>query len=100
MWIYLIYVKGTSTHVAKGLLEADNPWKSYIASVILVDAYPRGMHRKSIANSVLSETLIEKVFDPELLYDHIYRPLCVQSLVASSKNESLVPHQNQAIRDH
>lgn len=43
--------------------------------------------------------LIETVFDPELVYDYIYKPLCVQSLVTSSITQSLVPHQNQTIRD-
>ncbi len=39
------------------------------------------------------------MFDPELVYDQIYKPLCVQSLVVSSKKQSLVPRRNQAIRD-
>ena len=77
----------------------EDTWTSYIASVILFDAYPRGMHRKSVVLGSLSVLLIEKVFDPELIYDHIYKPLCVQSLIASSTKQSLVPHQNQAIRD-
>ncbi len=77
----------------------ENIWTSYLASVILVDAYPRGMHCKSTANTFSFAVLTETVFDPEIVYDHIYKPLCVQSLVASSKTQSLVPHQNQAIRD-
>ena len=32
--------------------------------------------------------LTEKVFDPELVYDQIYKPFCVQSLVLSSKKHS------------
>ena len=42
--------------------------------------------------------LTEKVFDPEIVYDQIYKPFCVQSLVLSSKKQSLVPRRNQAIR--
>lgn len=77
----------------------ENTWTSYIASVILVDAYPQGMHCRSTVDTLSFPVLIETVFDPELIYDHIYKPLCVQSLVASSKMQSLVPPQNQAIRD-
>ena len=43
--------------------------------------------------------LTEKVFDPELLYDHIYKPLCVRSLIAFTKKQTLVHLQNQAIKD-
>ena len=74
-------------------------WTSYIASVILFDAYPQGMHRKSTVKGFSSVVLTEKVFDPELIYDDIYKPLCVKSLVVSSMEPSLVLHHNQAIRD-
>ena len=77
----------------------ENTWTSYIASVILFDAYPQGMHHKSTVNGFSSVVLTEKVFDPELIYDDIYKPLCVKSLVISSKEQSLVPHHNQAIRE-
>ena len=77
----------------------EDTWTSYIAFVILVDVYSRGMHCKSTGNSFSYVVLTETDFDPKLIYDHIYKPLCVQSLVASFKKQSLVPRQNQAIRD-
>ena len=77
----------------------EDTWTSFIASVILVDAYPQGMHCKSTGNTFSYVILTEEVFDPELVYDHIYKPLCVQSLVASPKKQSLVSRQNRAIRD-
>ena len=57
------------------------------------------MHRKSTVNGFSSVVLTEKVFNPELIYDNIYKPLCVKSLVISSKEQSLIPHHNQAIRE-
>ena len=78
---------------------SEDTWSSYIASVILFDAYPQGMHCESTADIFLSVVLTERVFDPELVYDHIYKPLCVRSLVTSSKNQSLVPNQSKAIKD-
>ena len=35
----------------------ESTWASYIASVILLDAYPQGMHRKSTVNCFLSVVL-------------------------------------------
>ena len=78
---------------------SENTWTSYVASIILFDAYPYGMHCESAAGNSSGLVLIKKVFDPELVYDVIYKPLCIQSLIALSKKQSSVPDQNQAIKD-
>jgi len=72
---------------------------TFIASTILLDAYPPGMHCELFPSLARVSYLTARDFDPEHIYDSLYKPLCHQSLVAVYQKASVVHYHSQAIRD-
>jgi len=82
---------------------------SFIASSILLDAYPSGMHSKAFPMQSTDHELNERLeFNPKTLYEAIYHRSCFKSLMSSFMKRFFAEHlvkekakkQKQCIEKH
>ncbi|KAL6722254.1 hypothetical protein ACLMJK_001361 [Lecanora helva] len=71
----------------------------YIASALLLDAYPPGMHGKFFAVR-LATLKVSAEFDPSLLYQSVYKQSCVGALQNLGSGRISSEAQSETILDH